>query len=91
MSRDNSDAILVAGTKLANILRQKKAFTNTATFDLKCEVRAAPSSAVVRQASFNGVHIIILQDCGQGLVGEKGATAHAKETGHLRFGEYSTG
>lgn len=66
VSRENSDPILVAGTKLANILRQKKAFTNTATFDLKCE------------------------DCGQGLVGEKGATAHAKETGHVRFGEYST-
>jgi hypothetical protein len=47
VSRDNSDPILVAGTKLANILRQKKAFTNTATFDLKCEVSDAPSSAVL--------------------------------------------
>ena len=49
VSRENSDPILVAGTKLANILRQKKAFTNTATFDLKCEVRDAPSQ--FRQAS----------------------------------------
>jgi len=66
VSRDSSDPILVAAKKLADILRQKKAFTNTATFDLKCE------------------------DCGQGLVGEKGARAHAQETGHVRFGEYSS-
>jgi ubiquitin thioesterase OTU1 len=38
LSGDNTDPILVAATKLADILRQKKAFTNTATFDLKCEV-----------------------------------------------------
>lgn len=30
--------MLTAAQKLADILRQKKAFTNTATFDLKCEV-----------------------------------------------------
>ncbi|EEB88910.1 hypothetical protein MPER_13060 [Moniliophthora perniciosa FA553] len=34
---DNSDGILVAGKKLADQLRAKKAYTNTATFDLKCE------------------------------------------------------
>jgi len=28
----------VAAKKLAGILRSKKAFTNTATFELKCEV-----------------------------------------------------
>jgi len=66
MTADKSDPMLVAGQRLADILRKKKAFTNTATFDLKCE------------------------DCGQGLVGEKGAQAHAKETGHVRFGEYSS-
>jgi len=66
VSGDKSDPILLAATKLADILRQKKAFTNTATFDLKCEV------------------------CGRGLVGEKGARAHAQETGHIRFGEYSS-
>ncbi|PPQ89147.1 hypothetical protein CVT25_006519 [Psilocybe cyanescens] len=60
----NSDPILVAAKKLADILRSKKAFTNTATFDLKCE------------------------QCGQGLKGEKGARAHAEQTGHVRFGEY---
>ena len=38
MSGDKSDPILLAATKLADILRQKRAFTNTATFDLKCEV-----------------------------------------------------
>jgi hypothetical protein len=32
--------VLVAAKKLADILRSKKAFTNTATFDLKCEVSA---------------------------------------------------
>ncbi|KAF7965264.1 hypothetical protein HWV62_44715, partial [Athelia sp. TMB] len=65
MAADKSDPMLVAGQRLADILRKKKAFTNTATFDLKCE------------------------DCGQGLVGEKGARAHASETGHIRFGEYT--
>jgi len=64
VSADKSDPVLVAAQKLADILRQKKAFTNTSTFDLKCS------------------------DCGQGLVGEKGARAHAKETGHVKFGEY---
>ncbi|KDR73495.1 hypothetical protein GALMADRAFT_251204 [Galerina marginata CBS 339.88] len=61
---DSSDPILIAAKKLADILRSKKAFTNTATFDLKCE------------------------QCGQGLKGEKGARAHAEQTGHVRFGEY---
>lgn len=37
-STDDSDPVLVAAKKLADILRSKKAFTNTATFDLKCEV-----------------------------------------------------
>ncbi|KAF9469199.1 hypothetical protein BDZ94DRAFT_1279149 [Collybia nuda] len=55
------DAVLVAAKKLASILREKKAFTNTSTFDLKCEAR---------------------------LKGEKGARAHAEQTGHVRFGEY---
>jgi len=63
-SDPSSDPILIAAKKLADILRSKKAFTNTATFDLKCE------------------------QCGQGLKGEKGARAHAEQTGHVRFGEY---
>jgi len=37
VSTDNDDPILVAAKKLADILRSKKAFTNTSTFDLKCE------------------------------------------------------
>ncbi|KAJ3732299.1 hypothetical protein DFJ43DRAFT_1074709 [Lentinula guzmanii] len=37
-SSDTSDGILVAAKKLADTLRSKKAYTNTATFDLKCEV-----------------------------------------------------
>ena len=37
-SSNDSDPILVAAKKLATILRGKKAFTNTSTFDLKCEV-----------------------------------------------------
>ncbi|KAK0210873.1 hypothetical protein DFS33DRAFT_1296101 [Desarmillaria ectypa] len=63
-SADDSDSILVAAKKLTDSLRANKAFTNTSTFDLKCE------------------------QCGQGLKGEKGARAHAEETGHVRFGEY---
>lgn len=37
-SSNDSDPILIAAKKLATILRGKKAFTNTSTFDLKCEV-----------------------------------------------------
>ena len=36
---DDSDPIMVAAKELVGKLRQKKRFTNTATFDLKCEVR----------------------------------------------------
>lgn len=36
--KDEDDSILVAVKRLADILRSKKAFTNTATFDLRCEV-----------------------------------------------------
>jgi len=59
-----STDVLVAAKRLADVLRAKRAFTNTATFDLKCE------------------------QCGKGLKGEKGAQAHATETGHTNFGEY---
>ncbi|KAI6045728.1 hypothetical protein EDC04DRAFT_3104352 [Pisolithus marmoratus] len=38
MSTDEDDPVLEAGKKLAAILRERKAFTNTATFDLKCEI-----------------------------------------------------
>ena len=37
---DDNDSILVAAKKVADSLRAKKAFTNTATFDLRCEVRS---------------------------------------------------
>ncbi|KAJ7709705.1 hypothetical protein B0H17DRAFT_1028803 [Mycena rosella] len=59
-----SEDVLDAAKRLADVLRAKRAFTNTATFDIKCE------------------------ECGKGLKGEKGAQAHATETGHMRFGEY---
>ncbi len=36
---EGSDPTLKAATELAAKLRAKRAFTNTATFDLKCEVR----------------------------------------------------
>jgi len=36
-SAGTSDPILEAARKLATILRERKAFTNTATFELKCE------------------------------------------------------
>lgn len=38
MSTDEDDPVLEAGKKLATILRERRAFTNTATFDLKCEI-----------------------------------------------------
>ncbi|KAH0583725.1 hypothetical protein H2248_009331 [Termitomyces sp. 'cryptogamus'] len=34
---DDHDSMMIAAGKLADILRAKKAFTNTSTFDLKCE------------------------------------------------------
>ncbi|KAJ7199307.1 hypothetical protein C8J57DRAFT_1415997 [Mycena rebaudengoi] len=60
----SSPDVLNAAKRLADILRAQRAYTNTATFDLKC------------------------QDCGKGLKGEKGAQAHAAETGHTHFGEF---
>jgi len=60
----NNQAVLEAAGKLASKLREKKAFTNTATFDLRCQI------------------------CKKGLKGEKEASAHAAETGHVEFGEY---
>ncbi|KZT26512.1 OTU-domain-containing protein [Neolentinus lepideus HHB14362 ss-1] len=38
ISNDDDDPILKAGKDLASILRAKRAYTNTATFDLKCQV-----------------------------------------------------
>lgn len=59
-----SAPIMLAAEKLASKLRLKKAFTNTTTFDLRCEI------------------------CGHGLKGEREARQHAKDTGHVQFGEY---
>jgi ubiquitin thioesterase OTU1 len=56
--------IFDAASKLASILRKKKAYTNTSTFDLRCQI------------------------CKKGLKGEREARQHAKETGHVEFGEY---
>jgi len=75
----------VAAKKLAGLLRAKKAYTNTSTFDLKCEVRFVSSHASRTLLPDSYTHV---QDCGQGLKGEKGARAHAEQTGHVRFGEY---
>lgn len=44
-SSGDDDAVLVAAKKLADKLRAKKAFTNTATFDLRCEVSPCCSAA----------------------------------------------
>ncbi|KAF8212027.1 hypothetical protein K438DRAFT_1902884 [Mycena galopus ATCC 62051] len=54
-----SGDVLDAAKRLADILRAKRAYTNTSNFTIKCEV----------------------------FKGEKGAQAHAAETGHTRFGE----
>lgn len=40
------DSVLRGARELAAKLRAKKKFTNTATFDLKCEVRARPALAM---------------------------------------------
>ena len=48
VSQGDDDPILAAAKKLADKLRAKKAYTNTATFDLKCQVR---SSCSTRQSS----------------------------------------
>jgi len=60
----SSNSIMTAAGKLASRRREKRAFTNTSTFDLRCQV------------------------CGKGLKGEKEARQHAKESGHVEFGEY---
>ncbi len=39
---DDDDEMLMAARKLADTLRGKRAYTNTATFDLKCQVRNVP-------------------------------------------------
>jgi len=75
-----NDLIIPALRRLADILRSKKAYTNTATFDLKCEVSVGPYSG--------SIPLIVLQQCGKGLKGEKEASVHAEQTGHVRFGEY---
>lgn len=38
MSTDDSDPHLEAAQRLATVLRERRAFTNTTTFDLRCEV-----------------------------------------------------
>ena len=37
-AESDKDANVIAAKKLAGALRAKRAYTNTATFDLKCEV-----------------------------------------------------
>lgn len=78
---DDNDQILGAAKKLATILRERRAFTNVATFDLKCEVSRTNGPEYPQV-------LIYMQQCGKGLKGEKDARAHAQETGHVRFGEY---
>ncbi|KAJ7940435.1 hypothetical protein B0H13DRAFT_1849691 [Mycena leptocephala] len=58
-----SGDVLDAAKRLADVLRAKRAYTNTSTFSVTC------------------------QECGKTFKGEKGAQAHATETGHTRFGE----
>ena len=40
VGQGDDDPVLVAAKKLADKLRAKKAYTNTATFDLKCQVNS---------------------------------------------------
>jgi ubiquitin thioesterase OTU1 len=82
LARDESDPVLLAAKKLAGILRSKHAFTNTATFDLRCEVGDSLLCTTFFQVSF------LDKVCKKGLKGEKEAREHAAETGHTSFGEY---
>ncbi|KAL8713931.1 MAG: hypothetical protein Q9220_002077 [cf. Caloplaca sp. 1 TL-2023] len=61
---DSADeAVLNAALELCRELQQRHYFTDTAAFQVKCNV------------------------CKKTFVGEKGATEHARETGHYDFGE----
>jgi ubiquitin thioesterase OTU1 len=80
------ERMLEALRALATKLRAKRAYTNTATFDLKCEVRLF--RVAVRLFLWLTNACVRCQVCGQGLKGEKEARAHASETGHVKFGEY---
>ena len=87
----DEDAVLVAAKKLADKLRAKRAYTNTATFDLKCQV--SDDHGLIMPAVWLYGEILnwvcfFKQDCGQGLKGEKEARQHASQTGHVNFGEY---
>lgn len=55
--------LLIGAIELCRILQSKHYYTDTAAFNVRCNV------------------------CGTVSVGEKGATEHAKETGHYDFGE----
>ena len=86
---EDEDEMLLAAKKLADALRAKRAYTNTATFDLKCQVRASPRPVLGETSRMLGLPCARLwQICGKGLKGEKEARAHASETGHVEFGEY---
>ncbi|KAF2838526.1 ubiquitin thioesterase OTU1 [Patellaria atrata CBS 101060] len=57
------DELLEKAKELCKVLQSKHYFTDTAGFDIKCNV------------------------CGWNGKGERGATEHAMETGHMNFGE----
>jgi ubiquitin thioesterase OTU1 len=83
------ERVLDALRALATKLRAKRAYTNTSTFDLKCEVSGFFLLVFARVlGNFLVEDFLWCQVCGQGLKGEKEARAHASETGHAKFGEY---
>ena len=85
---DAEDEMLLAAKKLADSLRAKRAYTNTTTFDLKCQVRVRFAAFAYSPSGVADSQRCPLQICGQGLKGEKEARAHASQTGHVEFGEY---
>ncbi|KAG8905203.1 ubiquitin-specific protease otu1 [Tulasnella sp. 403] len=80
----SAEAIFNGAATLAGKLRAKKAYTNTATFDLKCQASNVDDLICCCDSDSN----LVYQRCGKGLKGEKEAREHAKETGHAEFGEY---
>jgi hypothetical protein len=65
-STPETDPILKAAKGLADKLREKKAFTNTSTFTLKCEVRLRPLAFVRR-------HLNLVVDLWKGVDGGEGS------------------
>ncbi len=71
--------ILPAAQELVKKLKDQRYYTDTAGFDLRCQVRGRSFSSFGTRARVNRQPRIKI--CKAGLKGEKEARAHAKATG----------